>query len=116
MSNAQQERFEGQRAFWKLWNSYRRSLAAIAVLLIAVVGLTFGVLGERSAAKARDQSQAQCQADKYIAEAPAGKTPTTLGLHVLAGFRVAYIKAGCTLGPLAPADERVKPFLPKGMR
>lgn len=103
---------EEQREFWKLWNSYRRSLAAIALLLIAVVGLTFAVVGKQAADQGIQQSRAQCQVDKYIAEAPLGtKPPTTLGLHVLAGFRVAYIGAGCDLGPLAPPDPRVKPYL-----
>lgn len=106
-----------QREFWRLWKSYKRAITAIGVLLILVVSLVFAVVSQRVALEAERQSRAQCQLNKYVAEAPLGaKQPSLLALRFVAGSRVAYVEAHCKLGKLAPPDRRLFPYLPPQLR
>lgn len=106
-----------QREFWRLWKSYKRAIGVIGGLLILVVSLTFAVVGQHVALQAERQSRAQCQLDKYLAEADPGPKPLTpLGVHVLVGSRIAYIDAHCKLGKLAPPDRRIVSQLPPQLR
>jgi len=103
---------KGRKLIWQLTVGLSLALVVIAALAISLVA---SITSNRAAA----QSQAICQLVKTIAEAPltaTGKSPTPLGIHLLAGARVAYVRANCDLGPLSPADARIKPYLPSGIK
>lgn len=61
-------------------------------------------------------AQSQCTQNRAVANAPLVSGTSPLGLYISAGARVAFIQAQCPGKPLDPADPRVIPLLPPGVR
>lgn len=87
-----------------------------ALLLVAVGALTIALFAEAGASHANTRVLAACEFHKSIADAAIPAKTSELGLKIIAGSRTFYEVAGCNLGPLKPADPRVVPYLPKGVR
>jgi hypothetical protein len=99
----------GEKALYKL--------GAICVfLLLVIAALVIAVNASSQAVTAQERARAYCDVSKKVAEADIPAKVSDLGLQISAGFRKAYYDAGCTLGPLKPADPRVARLLPPGIR
>jgi hypothetical protein len=113
----------GRRLIWRLTGALVLAVIVIGVLWLAYSSekasknaLKKALDSQTAATRASSQAQAVCRVAKVIADVPLQSTVTRLGLSISAGFRVAYVDAGCNLGRLNPADPRVVPLLPPGAR
>lgn len=88
------------------------------VLVLAVGALTTALLASRAADHSTHAVQGSCQFYRDLAAVPIAPTSTKALLTIIADARVAYDTADCPLikGKLPPADARVKPLLPPGLR
>jgi hypothetical protein len=99
----------GEKALYKLGTF-------CVFLLLVIAALAIAVNASSQAADAAQRARAYCDVSKKIAEAPIPSKVDDFGLEISAGFRKAYYNAGCTLGPLKPADPRVARLLPPGIK